>query len=151
MVRTGNYTLMIADCLPRSLMEGDWTDNTDNVDRSIFPALSFVIRRHLDIKVTHLSVSVELRLSLQTMNRGLCHRGEKLTFSSTDCSSWWASNYKVVSTVSPAEEGFFFVLKWGLWMIFDMVYWQYSDIKFSLYWVCMEYSSKVISIVSLVL
>lgn len=36
--RTGNYTLMIADCLPRSLMEEDWTDNTDNVDRSIFPA-----------------------------------------------------------------------------------------------------------------
>lgn len=36
--RTGNYTLMIADWLPRSLMEEDWTDNTDNVDRSIFPA-----------------------------------------------------------------------------------------------------------------
>lgn len=55
---------MAADCIPRSLMEGDWTDNTDHVDPSIFLALSFVILRHLDIKVTHLSVSMELQLSV---------------------------------------------------------------------------------------
>lgn len=83
MVTTGNCTLMIADCLPRSLTEGDWTDNTDNADRSIFTALSFVIRRHLDIKVAHLSVSMEERLSLQTMNWALCNKDEKLF--------WWVS------------------------------------------------------------
>lgn len=75
----GNYTLMVADCLPRLLMEGDWPDSTDKVDRSIFPALSFVILHHLDIKVTHLSVSVELKTSFQSMNSVLCHRREKVS------------------------------------------------------------------------
>ena len=80
---------MVADCIPRSLMEGDWTDNTNNVDPSIFPTLSFFILHHLDIKVTHLSVSKELWLSFHMMNRGLRHPGEKLTFSSAEHSICW--------------------------------------------------------------
>ena len=71
---------MVADGLPRSLMERDWTDNNDNSDCSIFPALPFINLCHLGIKVTHLSVSVELRLPLQTINWDLCCTAEKLTF-----------------------------------------------------------------------
>lgn len=111
MVRAGNYKLMAADCLPRSLMEEDWTDNTDNVDRSISPAPSFVILCHLDIKVTHLSVSMELLPSFQTVNWGLCHQDEKVTFSSTDRNND-SSAICVVLLKTLCDAG-------------DLLYWQY--------------------------
>lgn len=112
------FTLMAADCVPSSLMERDWTDTTDNVDPSIFPALSFVILHHLDITVTHLSVSMELRLRFHMMNWGLCHRGEKLTFLSTEHSSWWGPKFlSNLFSLASWTEYMFFIVTSLVWFI----------------------------------